>query len=36
VFGGIAAFGFLGVVYGPIVMIFVVTTVQQYAAGRAE
>lgn len=30
-FGGIAAFGLLGVVYGPIVMILIVTTITLYA-----
>lgn len=29
-FGGIAAFGLLGVVYGPILMIIIVTAVQMY------
>lgn len=30
-FGGIAVFGILGVVYGPIVMILIVTTISLYA-----
>ncbi|MEM7034446.1 MAG: AI-2E family transporter [Chloroflexota bacterium] len=29
-FGGLSLFGFLGVVYGPILMIFIVTTVEIY------
>ena len=29
-FGGIALFGFIGVVYGPIIMIIIVTSVQMY------
>lgn len=35
-FGGIAAFGLLGVVYGPIVMIFIVTTLQLYAEQKKK
>lgn len=30
VFAGIAVFGFLGIIYGPVVMIFVLTTVEMY------
>lgn len=30
-FGGIALFGLLGVVYGPIIMIMIVTTIELYA-----
>jgi predicted PurR-regulated permease PerM len=29
-FGGLKLFGFLGVVYGPVIMIFLVTTVEIY------
>jgi predicted PurR-regulated permease PerM len=31
-FGGIALFGLLGVVYGPIIMIVLVTSVEMYLA----
>lgn len=33
-FGGIAAFGLLGVIYGPVVMIMVVTTVELYVKNK--
>ncbi|MDX1521389.1 MAG: AI-2E family transporter, partial [Anaerolineae bacterium] len=29
-FGGLSLFGFLGVIYGPVVMIFLITTVEIY------
>ena len=29
-FGGLNLFGFLGVIYGPVVMIFLVTTIEIY------
>jgi predicted PurR-regulated permease PerM len=29
-FGGIALYGLLGVIYGPIIMIIIVTSIQMY------
>ena len=33
-FGGVKLFGFLGVIYGPVVMIFLLTTVEVYMENR--
>jgi predicted PurR-regulated permease PerM len=30
VFGGLKLFGFLGVIYGPVIMVFLVTTIEIY------
>ena len=29
-FGGLKLFGFLGVIYGPVIMIFLITTIEIY------
>ncbi|MCB0314762.1 MAG: AI-2E family transporter, partial [Calditrichaeota bacterium] len=29
-FGGLNLFGFLGIIYGPVIMIFLVTTIEIY------
>jgi predicted PurR-regulated permease PerM len=35
-FAGVSYFGFLGVIYGPIVMIFITTTVDMYIEQRKK